>query len=240
MDAYLDITLLPDPEFAPAMLMNALFGKLHRGLVGQGGNTVEISRHSGMDRRNPDCVDAFNTRHPWSLGSGDPGRNDGGILDSTALGVGLVGGQPIGISFPDVKGMALGKRIRLHGQTADLEGFMASAWLAGMRDHIELGLIGPVPAHAKHRAVRRVQAKSNPERLRRRMMARKGVDAGLARQAIPDSAAEKLRLPYLVLKSQSTGQQFRLFVEHLPVQDQPVGGPFSAYGLSPTATVPWF
>ena len=176
MDAYLDITLLPDPEFPPAMLMNALFGKLHRGLAG-------------------------------------------------------LGGQGIGVSFPDVTGTALGGRLRLHGQTADLEKLMASAWLAGMRDHVELGTVGAVPSHTGHRIVHRVQAKSNPERLRRRMVARKGVDIDEARQAIPDSAAETLRLPYLVLKSQSTGQQFRLFIEHLPVQEHPVEGTFSAYEI---------
>ncbi len=51
----------------------------------EGGNAVEISRHSGMDRRNPDCRDADNLCHPWSLGSGDPCRNDGENLNSTAL-----------------------------------------------------------------------------------------------------------------------------------------------------------
>jgi CRISPR-associated endonuclease Csy4 len=201
MDAYLDIILLPDPEFPPAVLMNALFAKLHRGLVGQGGNALET-----------------------------PSPNGGG------LGWGL----PIGVSFPEVKDTALGGRLRLHGQAAGLERFMSTAWLAGMRDHIELDPIGPVPTHAKHRVVRRVQAKSNPERLRRRMMARKGVDAERARQAIPDSMAERLKLPYLVLKSQSTGQQFRLFIEHLPPQGRPVDGSYNAYGLSSTATVPWF
>ncbi len=38
-----------------------------------------------MDRRNPDCRDATNPCHPWSLGSGGPCRNDGGTLNSTAL-----------------------------------------------------------------------------------------------------------------------------------------------------------
>ncbi|MDR5866776.1 type I-F CRISPR-associated endoribonuclease Cas6/Csy4 [Halomonas koreensis] len=33
MDHYIDIRLLPDPEFPAAMLMGALFGKLHRSLV---------------------------------------------------------------------------------------------------------------------------------------------------------------------------------------------------------------
>ncbi len=51
------------------------------------GNAIEISRHSGMDRRNPDCMDASKPRHPWSLGSGNPCRNDDGTLNSTTLGL---------------------------------------------------------------------------------------------------------------------------------------------------------
>ena len=109
-----------------------------------------------------------------------------------------------------------------------------------MRDHTAVGPVLPVPALKGYRVVRRVQAKSNPERLRRRLVARKGVSAEEARQAIPDSVAELLDLPFVVINSRTTGQQFRLFVEHLPVRDEPVTGPFSAYGLSPVATVPWF
>ena len=187
MDAYLELQLLPDPEFPPAMLMNALFAKLHRALVSHG-----------------------------------EGR--------------------IGVSFPDVgqKGIGLGARLRLHGVALDLERLMAANWLQGMRDHLSCSPPNPVPASAVYRVVRRVQAKSNPERERRRLMARKGISAEAARQAIPDSSAEMLRLPYLLLASQSTQQQFRLFVEHLPVQKESVTGTFTAYGLSATATVPWF
>ncbi|WP_152482130.1 type I-F CRISPR-associated endoribonuclease Cas6/Csy4, partial [Dickeya sp. DW 0440] len=36
------------------------------------------------------------------------------------------------------------------------------------------------------------------------------------------------------------GQPFLLFVEHGPLQDTPVAGVFSSYGLSATATIPWF
>ncbi len=36
------------------------------------GNVVEISRHTGMDFRYPDCMDAPKPDHPWSLGSGGP------------------------------------------------------------------------------------------------------------------------------------------------------------------------
>ena len=187
MDRYIDIRLLPDPEFPAPVLMNALFSKLHRGLVTHGG------------------------------------RN-------------------IGVSFPDVgkNGRSLGECLRLHGSKTDLEKLMVSNWLVGMRDHAAVSEIAEIPARAKQRVVRRVQAKSNPERERRRLMTRKGITTEQAMRAIPDSSAKKLNLPYLVLTSQSTGQQFRLFVEHLAVQDQAMGGTFGAYGLSSTATIPWF
>jgi len=48
-------------------------------------NAVELSRHSGMDRRNPDCMEASKPDHPWSLGSGAPCRNDAENLNSTTL-----------------------------------------------------------------------------------------------------------------------------------------------------------
>ena len=187
MDSYIDLQLLPDPEFPVNTLMNALFAKLHRCLVNCG-----------------------------------EGR--------------------VGISFPDFeqKGVGLGSRLRLHGTVTDLERLMSENWLQGMRDHLFCSPVSPVPATTTYRVVRRVQAKSSPERERRRLVARKGVSVGAAIQAIPDSAVELLLLPYILLSSQSTKQQFRLFVEHLPVQQEPVAGTFGAYGLSSVATVPWF
>lgn len=187
MDSYIELQLLPDPEFPVNTLMNALFAKLHRGLVSNG-----------------------------------EGR--------------------IGVSFPDVeqKGIGLGARLRLHGAAHDLERLMATNWLQGMHDHLSCSPLSAVPANVAYRVVQRVQAKSNPERERRRLIARKGISPEAAVHAIPDSTAKILRLPYVLLTSQSTQQQFRLFVKHLPLQKDAVQGAFSAYGLSPTATVPWF
>lgn len=187
MDFYIELQLLPDPEFPATTLMNALFTKLHRGLV--------------------------------SCGEGR-----------------------IGISFPDVegKGIGLGSRLRLHGPVTDLEKLMSLNWLQGMRDHLSVSAISTVPVNASYRVVRRVQAKSSPERERRRLIARKGISHEAAILAIPDSAARSLKLPYIMLASQSTQQQFRLFIEHLPLQDQPAPGLFNAYGLSTGSTIPWF
>jgi len=187
MDHYIDITVLPDPEFPATTLMNALFAKLHRGLVDHG-------RHG------------------------------------------------IGISFPgvDPQKRTLGKRLRLHGSAEDLEHLMQIPWTQGMRDHIRISPTRPVPTATLHRSVRRVQAKSSPERLRRRLMARKQLESAQALAAIPDSAAQRLALPYVEITSRTTGQRFKLFIEHLEPQQAPVPGTFSMYGLSTEATVPWF
>lgn len=148
----------------------------------------------------------------------------------------------IGVSFPGINTQAphLGTRLRLHGCDAPLAKLDTSDWLTGMRDHVAVSRPTPVPADARHRVVRRVQAQSSPERLRRRLMRRHSLDPEQARQRIPDSAAQYLRLPFVQLRSTSSGQSFRLFIEHGPMLETPVPGEFSAYGLSQTATVPWF
>jgi CRISPR-associated endonuclease Csy4 len=135
----------------------------------------------------------------------------------------------------------LGTTLRLHaGQDAPLVSLMASDWLRGMSDHACLTPVVPVPEQVRHRVVSRVQAQSSPERLRRRLMRRHALTEAEARERIPDSVAERLRLPYVQLRSTSTGQNFCLFVAHGPLLDEPVSGEFSAYGLSQTGSVPWF
>ena len=57
---------------------------------------------------------------------------------------------------------------------------------------------------------------------------------------IADEREKTLSLPYLRIKSQSTQQLFRLFIEHGPVVKKPITGKFSTYGLSSVATIPWF
>ncbi len=147
----------------------------------------------------------------------------------------------IGVSFPDYSEVppTLGNTLRLFGPEVDLNRLMQQDWLKGMRDHTEVGPAATVPADAVHRTLRRVQAKSNPERLRRRQMRRHGLTQDQARERVPDSAVEKLRLPFVQLCSASTGQVFRLYLRlGLPESGSP--GSFNAYGLSTSATIPWF
>ena len=97
-----------------------------------------------------------------------------------------------------------------------------------------------MPAHAAHRTLRRVQVKSSPERLRRRLMKRHQLSEAQARERIPDSVGRMTDLPYVPMASTSTAQQFKLFLALGAAQPQPQAGDFNTYGLSATATVPWF
>lgn len=149
----------------------------------------------------------------------------------------------IGVSFPDLDEAApsLGRRLRLHGTGEALGLLLAQPWQTGLRDHMRISSVASVPADALHRVVQRVQAKSSPQRLRRRLMRRHGVDEQEACRRIPDEATQRLRLPFVQLHSSSTGQTFRVFVAQGPAQAEAVAGRFSSYGLGlGGATVPWF
>ena len=148
----------------------------------------------------------------------------------------------IGVSFPrfDVAPPNLGTCLRLHGQRSVLSALMESDWLNGMRDHVVGSVPSPVPSNAQHRILKRIQTKSSPERLRRRLMHRHGLSEQEALQRIPNEAARFSRLPFVQLRSTSTGQNFRVFFDHGPLQPSAVPGDFNAYGLSQEATIPWF
>lgn len=148
----------------------------------------------------------------------------------------------IGLSFPDARqGLrgGLGGRFRLHGTATALAQLDPSSWLGGMRDHVDLTAVLAVPDRFSTISVRRVQAKSNVDRLRRRQMKRKGWTAAEAAAAIPATAAESLDLPFLTVRSLSTGQTFRLFIRQQPAASA-AGGVFNGYGLSTEATLPYF
>ena len=187
---YIDITVLPDPEFSHAHLLGALMSKLHRALVQMTASDIGVS-------------------------------------------------FPQHVNAPQSK-RTLGAVLRLHGTPISLDGLMAQPWLKGMRDHVDVSEVTTVPTDARHLLVLRRQFKTNAERLRRRRMQRKGETADQAAAAIPDSVERRPNLPFVQLRSSSTGQPFCLFVEHGSPNPDPIVGGFNTYGLSLGATIPWF
>jgi CRISPR-associated endonuclease Csy4 len=150
----------------------------------------------------------------------------------------------IGASFPNIsfKPMySLGNVLRLHGDREDLASFIGKQWFGSLLGYVNVGRVLSIPAEVEVGSVRRVQIQSSAERLRRRFMRRHDVDMATARLKIPDTASKKnTNLPWLQLRSSSTGQEFRLFVEVRMLGGPPVIGKFNRYGLSSTATVPIF
>lgn len=150
--------------------------------------------------------------------------------------------EDIGVSFPgySTTPRTLGTVLRLHGSEVTLRRFLQEDWLKGLRDHVRLAGINTVPEGAPQRTVYRRQFKTNAERLRRRRMLRKGETEQQAQQAIPQSVERRPNLPYLHLRSRSTGQPFCLFVALGPLANTPTPGTFNSHGLSSTSTIPWF
>ncbi|WP_280564875.1 type I-F CRISPR-associated endoribonuclease Cas6/Csy4 [Chromohalobacter sp. 48-RD10] len=150
----------------------------------------------------------------------------------------------IGVSLPDhktgVRARTPGDRLRLHARKERLEQLLALSWLAGMRDHVELADIAPVPAATRHcRVTRRQFNTGGPSRVKR-YARRHDISEEEARQCLSAPAERKISLPFVQVNSSSSGQRFALFIEHGAPLDEPEAGHFNHYGLSREATVPWF
>lgn len=184
MEHYIEIKVLPDTEFSPSLLMNALFAKLHRALV--------------------------------EAGQGE-----------------------VGVSFPQAQ-KTLGDTVRLHGSQGALQRLMGITWLKGLTDYTSVTAITAVPDNCKHRIVKRVQAKSSVERMYRRSVRKGWLSTEEAEARMNAGKEQLLKLPFVQLKSHSSGQSFCLFIQQGKLLDSPVIGEFSAYALSDEATIPWF
>ncbi|WP_114417350.1 type I-F CRISPR-associated endoribonuclease Cas6/Csy4 [Marinospirillum perlucidum] len=184
MDHFIDIKVLPDPEFNATTLMNALYAKLHRGLV-----TLQ--------------------------------------------------NESLGVSFP-AAGKTPGDLLRLHGTKPDLERLMELNWIKGLGDYTATTELQLVPADLQQVRIRRIQSKMTAARIRRSVA--RNTDKSLDEQQATELLEKRqpLKLPYLMLKSQSTGQQFPLHFEQKAVGTEAVSGTFNSYGFSQTATLPWF
>ena len=144
----------------------------------------------------------------------------------------------IGISFPNVD-KTLGDTLRLHGDETDLKQLFDLNWLKGLRDYCSQTSALQVPEDCEYRCVKRKQAKSADNK-RKRSIAKGWLSAEEATLKIGNEQQKMLRLPFVQLKSTSTGQVMKLFIEHGGLQDKAVEGQFNRYGLSSSATVPWF
>lgn len=147
----------------------------------------------------------------------------------------------IAVGFPgySLRPRGLGDTVRLLGAKDPLEALMESDWVMGMESMVNIASISTVPPGAAHRCLKRRQFKTSGERLRRRFKRRHDVTDEEVERLMPDRQV-LVDLPYVRLRSTSTGQAFSMFLALSDPLTQPVPGSFNSYGLSAQASIPWF
>ena len=144
----------------------------------------------------------------------------------------------IGVSFPKYK-KTLGNGLRIHGEKSVLNDLQGLDWIGGMKGYCQIGDIVPVPTNAKHRTVSRIQTTMSQSKLNR-LLKRGSITEDEAKNYKTKLFTKGLDNPYLELTSGSNGQRHRRYIEFGPLLDNPIEGSFDQFGLSKTATIPWF
>lgn len=149
-----------------------------------------------------------------------------------------IGSTNIGVSFPAYN-LTLGNVIRLHGGKDNLDNLHENNWLGGMSGYCNVSNVLPVSGGVKHRTISRKQPNMTQAKLNR-LIKRGSITEGEVKTYKAKMFTKGLDNPYLELQSASNGQKHRRYVEFGPLLDSPVVGEFDQFGLSKTATVPWF
>ncbi len=144
----------------------------------------------------------------------------------------------IGISFPHYK-VTLGNLLRIHGSKSDLEKLQQANWIGGMSGYCSISNILPVPDGSKFRTVSRKQTKMSQSKLKR-LLKRGSITEDEVKNYKAKMFTKGLDNPYLELQSGSNGHRHRRYIEFGELLNESVSGQFDQFGLSKTATVPWF
>jgi CRISPR-associated endonuclease Csy4 len=144
----------------------------------------------------------------------------------------------IGVSFPKYE-VTLGDVLRIHGDESALNALQGRDWIGGMSGYCEVSDVRPIPADVKYRTVARKQTTMSNAKLKR--LQKRGTITKEEVKAYKAKLFTKgLDNPYLELVSGSNGHRHRRYIEFGLLLNSPVEGNFDQFGLSKTATVPWF
>lgn len=144
----------------------------------------------------------------------------------------------IGISFPQMK-LSLGQLFRIHGDASLLHDLQGLDWLGPLAGYCQVAAVSAVPDHVQYRIVSVKRSNLSKAKLKR-LIARGSIDKDGEKRYKVKMLGQGFDNPYLDLFSSSTGQVYRRFFEFSDIQAHPIDGEFDSYGLSKTATVPWF
>lgn len=144
----------------------------------------------------------------------------------------------IGVSFPEYK-IRLGCVIRIHAMEMRLEALQQGDWLGGLIGYCAISAIQSIPDQVRYRTVSRIQSTMSPAKLKR-LIKRGSIQESEIKQYKAKLFQNGLDNPFLELESTSNGHLHRRYIAFSELMDKPMQGEFDQFGLSKTATVPWF
>lgn len=147
------------------------------------------------------------------------------------------------------KDFPLGNKLRLLAKNQEaLQKLDINHWLNRLSDYCHIKPIKPVPTDVtQYACFKRKPVKSIEKKAQRRAVhLNKPYDEVLA-YLLEEGRSKKSELPFINIESQETKKRvdqavscrFFIFIEQL-LFEAPIAGKFDCYGLSKTATVPWF
>lgn len=144
----------------------------------------------------------------------------------------------IGVSFPEYD-VLLGHILRIHGNQAMLNDLQKLNWLGGLSGYCQIANIQKAPVNTQYRKVSRKQSNMTQAKLNR-LIKRGSISASEVKGYKAKMFTIGLDNPYFELESASNGHKHRRYIEFSEFVNEPVQGTFDYFGLSKTATVPWF
>jgi CRISPR-associated endonuclease Csy4 len=215
MKYYLDITLLPDTDVNLGFLWKKVYQQIHLALVENGYEYV---------------------------------RKESNSTETTLR------GSNIAVSFPCYgdKAYPLGSKLRLLAQEqVFLEKICIGKWLCRLQDYVQIASIKEVPSSVSYAGLRQKRVKGEKrleqsiQKKAKHLSDKFGLDFdSTLRELKMKHVFNEEKLPYIQVESQSSATEdrkprFKLFIERVELAE-PQQGMFDCYGLSKTATVPWF
>jgi CRISPR-associated endonuclease Csy4 len=143
----------------------------------------------------------------------------------------------IGISFPNHK-ILLGNVIRLHGCASELEE-LGTEWIGGLKGYCRITEIREVPKNTQFRTISRKQTTMSASALRR-LMKRGSIPQDDIKEYRAKMYSKGINNPFVEIVSCSNGRKYRRYIQFGEILADPASGTFDYFGLSKTATIPWF
>ena len=144
----------------------------------------------------------------------------------------------LAVSFPQYK-VILGKKLRIHGTESKLAELQATDWLGGLKGYCDVSAIQVIPEEVLYRTISRKQPNMSVAKLRR-LLLRDSIQQANIKAYKAKMFEQGLDNPYLELESTSNGHKHRRYLAFGKLTKEKNLGEFDFFGLSKTASIPWF